>query len=167
MILNGKKAKVRGAELAFEQAFVDLPGWWSGLFVSGNLTVLDSESDVGILRPGERLPLADQADRIANLSLGWENDAFTARVSGNYRSEQLDTLSSNPQLDQILQDYFGIDLNFRYNINERLQAYLDISNLNNRKDATVFRGDGTGAIPADEAVNDFGRSYGLGIRWNF
>ncbi len=167
VILNGDNASVRGAELAFEQAFVNLPGWYSGLFVSGNLTVLDSKSDVGILRPGESLPLVDQADRIANLSLGWENEVFTARVSGNYRSEQLDVIASNPQLDQVLQDFFGLDLNLRYNLADDWQVYFDASNLTNRKDVTVFRGDAAGGFPADEAVNDFGRSFGLGVRWNF
>jgi TonB-dependent receptor len=167
VILNGNSAKVKGAEFAFEQAFTNLPGWWSGLFVAGNLTILDSEADVGILRPGERLPLADQADEIANLSLGWENDAFTFRVSGNFRGEQLDTISSNPQLDQILQDYFGLDLNLRYNFSDRWQVYFDASNITSRKDITIFRGDGSGGFSSDEAVNDFGPSYGLGVRWNF
>ncbi len=167
VILNGDRATVRGIEFAFEQAFVDLPGWLSGLFISGNATFLDSKARIGILRPGETLPLPDQADRIGNLSLGWENERFTVRASANFRDEQLDTVSSNPDLDQVLQPYFSWDLNLRWNINDAFQLYFDAVNLNERKDVTVFRGDASGPFPADEQVNDFGRSYGLGVRYTF
>jgi TonB-dependent receptor len=167
VILNGDRATVKGIELAFEQAFVDLPGLLSGLFVSGNATFLDSKAKVGILRPNETLPLPDQADRIANLSLGWESERFTVRASANYRDEQLDTVSSNPDLDQVLQPYFSLDFNLRWNINDAFQLYFDAVNLNERKDVTVFRGDASGPFPADEQVNDFGRSYGLGVRYTF
>jgi TonB-dependent receptor len=167
VILNGDRATVRGLEIAFERYFVNLPGWWRGLFVSGNVTLLDSESTVPLLRPGETLPLIDQADRIGNLSLGWENERFTLRLSGNYRSDQIDTLNSNPLLDQILQEFVSYDVNLRWNVTDAWQIYADGINLNARKDATVFRGDANGPIPADEAVNDFGRSYALGLRVKF
>ncbi|MGL6291046.1 MAG: TonB-dependent receptor domain-containing protein, partial [Silanimonas sp.] len=167
VVLNGDEATVRGVEVAFEKSLVELPGWASGLFVSGNVTLLDSEASVGILRPGEKLPLPDQADRIANLSVGWENERFTFRVAGNYRGEQLDTVSSNRDLDQIVQDYVSVDVNLRWNVVDNLQLYFDATNLNERKDVTVFRGDASGPFPADEAVNDFGRSFALGAIYRF
>jgi TonB-dependent receptor len=167
VILNGDTATVRGVELAFERAFVELPGVWSGLFVAGNYTWLDSESEVPLLRPNETLPLIDQADRLANLSLGWENEQFTFRVSGNYRGEQLDILSSNPVLDEILAPWFAYDVNLRWNITPEWQLYFDAANLDARKDATRYRGDVNGTFASDEAVNDFGPSYGLGLRFTF
>jgi TonB-dependent receptor len=167
VVLNGDEATVQGVELAFDIAFKDLPGALSGLFASGNFTWLDSESEVPLLRPGEELRLVDMADRVMNLSLGWENARFTFRVSGNYRGDQLDTLSSNPVLDQVLQEWFSWDINARWNFNDNIQVYADATNLNDRKDETVFRGDATGPFAADEAVNDFGRSYSLGVRVKF
>jgi TonB-dependent receptor len=167
VFLNGDEATVQGLEIGFEKAFVELPGWASGLFVGGNVTLLDSESEVSILRPGEVLPLPDQADRLANLSTGWENDRFTIRVSANLRGEQLDTVATRPELDQVLQEYISYDANVRWNINDAFQVYFDATNLNERKDVTVFRGDGSGGFPADEAVNDFGRSFALGVIYRF
>ena len=167
VFLNGDEATVQGLEFAFEKAFVELPGWASGLFVGGNVTLLDSEAKVGILRPGETLPLPDQADRLANLSAGWENDRFTFRVSANLRGEQLDTVASRPELDQVLREYVSYDANVRWNLNEAFQVYFDATNLNERKDVTVFRGDASGSFPADEAVNDFGRSFALGVIYRF
>ena len=167
VVLNGDEATVQGVELAFEKAFVELPGWLSGVFVSGNVTLLDSEASVPLLRPGESVVLPDQADRIANLSLGWENERVSVRVAGNYRGEQLDVLASNAQLDQVLQAWTSVDFNLRWNVFDGVQVYFDGTNLNDRKDVTVFRGDAAGGFPADEAVNDFGRTYAVGLVYKF
>lgn len=170
VFLNGDRATVRGVELSYEQAFVRLPGWLSGLFVTGNLTLVDSEADYSRIGRNDDLPLPDQADRIANVSVGWENDRFTVRVSGNYRDEQLDVVAGRPELDQVLTDYFSVDLNLRWNITKRWQAYFDASNLNDEKDVTVWRGNASsgGPFPADEGgAIDFGRSYALGLRYRF
>jgi iron complex outermembrane recepter protein len=170
VFLNGDTATVRGLELAYEQAFVNLPGWFSGLFVSGNLTLVDSEADYGSVFNNRKAALPDQADRIANLSLGWENERFTFRVSGNYRDEQLDVINVNPVLDQVLTDFFSVDVDVRWNVSDRLQLYMDVVNINDEKDLTVWRGDATsgGSFPADEGGSiDFGRSYDIGLRYKF
>lgn len=170
VFLNGDRATVRGLELAYEQAFVNLPGWFSGLFVSGNLTLVDSEADYGATFGNRKAALPDQADRIANLSVGWENERFTVRVSANYRDEQLDVINANPVFDQVLTDFFSVDLNLRWNVNDKLQLYFDASNVNDEKDVTVWRGDASsgGAFPADEGGSiDFGASYGIGMRYKF
>jgi iron complex outermembrane receptor protein len=170
VFLNGDRATVSGVELVYEQAFVNLPGWFSGLFVSGNLTLVDSEADYGPIFNNRKAALPDQADRIANLSLGWENARFTVRVSANYRDEQLDVINVNPVFDQVLTDFFSVDVNLRWNVNDRLQLYLDAANLNDEKDVTVWRGDATsgGAFPADEGGSiDFGASYAVGLRYKF
>lgn len=166
-ILNGDRATVKGIELAFEKAFVDLPGAWSGLFVSGNLTLQDSESEIPLLRPGETLPLIDQADRVANLSLGWENERFTIRIAGNYRDEQVDAFSSQAFLDEILGEWFAYDVSLRWNVDDRWQVYFDAVNLDARKDATRYRGDTATRFAGDEGVNDFGPSYAIGLRYTF
>lgn len=167
VFLNGDRANVRGVELSFEKSLVELPGFWGGLFVAGNLTVQHSESKVPLLRPGETLPLIDQPDRIANLSLGWENERFTFRVAANYRDEQVDVYASQPFLDEILAPWFSYDVNMRWNIGSNWQIYLDAVNLDARKDATRYRGDANGTFASDEAVNDFGPSYALGVRYRF
>jgi iron complex outermembrane recepter protein len=170
VFINGEEATVRGIELAYEQAFTMLPGWWSGLFAGLNLTLVDSEANYGRLFNNRVDQLPDQADRIANLSLGWENERFTFRVVGNYRDEQLDIINADPRLDQRLVDYLSYDLNVRWNVTDQWQVYFDGSNLTDEKDVTVWRGDASsgGPFPADEGgAIDFGRSYGLGLRFQF
>jgi iron complex outermembrane recepter protein len=170
VFLNGERATVRGVELVYEQAFVNLPGLLSGLFLSGNLTLVDSEADYGRAFNFRKAALPDQADRVANLSLGWENERFTARVSANYRDEQLDIINRKPELDQVVTDFFSVDLNLRWNINDSLQLYFDGANLNNEKDVTVWRGNASsgGSFVADEGgAVDFGRSYAVGMRYRF
>lgn len=166
--INGSDASVRGIELAFDHSFSSAPGLLSGLFVSGNYTWVDSRADYGAIGRGGDLPLPDQADRIANLTLGWENERVSFRVSGNYRSDSLDTVGSQPEFDQILLSWFSTDFSVRYSFTDDLQLFADIININEKRDSTVYRGDGAGAFPADEGgIIDFGRSYRLGLRYLF
>ncbi len=166
--VNGSDASVRGVELAFDHSFNNAPGLLSGLFVTGNYTFVDSRADYGAIGRGSDLPLPDQADRIANLTLGWENERMSLRLSGNYRSDSLDTIGSQSEFDQILLTWFSTDFNFRYSFNDQLQLFADVININERRDSTVYRGDADGAFPADEGgIIDFGRSYRLGVRYSF
>jgi iron complex outermembrane recepter protein len=164
VVFNGDSAKIQGIELAAEHRF----SFWPGLFASANLTWLDSKSTVPLLRGNQTVPLVDQADKVANLSVGWENEKFSFRISGNHRGEQLDTLATTAQLDQVVKAYTSYDFNARWNVFEGLQFYLDVGNLNNEKETTQWRGDENGSIAGDEGgVESYGRSYAIGFRLDF
>lgn len=91
--INGDKAKVYGLELSYSQFFE------SGFFVNANTTLLDSDADAGETVRAESTNMPYQADVTANLTLGWENDMFSARVIGNYRSEILTQIGTCSQAD--------------------------------------------------------------------
>jgi iron complex outermembrane recepter protein len=182
-VLNGGKARVSGLELSYSQAFLFLPGWASGLFAQGNLTLIDSVADVSF-RPGEKLPFPDQADVTANVSLGWENDSVSIRVSANHTGKRLFTLSENPNAptaavfndgsawvpDVYRKSYTQIDLNLRWDVNKTFQVYLDGSNLTKEKEVRYYKTAGT-APGLDynfyERIEDFGPTYQIGVRMKF
>jgi outer membrane receptor protein involved in Fe transport len=182
-VLNGGRASVSGLELAYSQNFTGLPGALSGLFAQANLTLARSRADVAF-RPGERLPFPDQADVTANVSLGWENEAVSVRLSANHTGERLYTLSESPGLptaaafnggsawfpDVYRAPYTQFDINLRWNATKAIQVYLDATNVTEEREVRYYRTAGASpALPNNffERVEDFGATYQLGLRIRF
>lgn len=91
--INGDDAMVYGVELSYSKYFDN------GLFVNTNLTLLDSEADAGETVRADKTPMPNQADVTTNLTLGWENEMFSARLIGNFRSEILTQIGTCSQDD--------------------------------------------------------------------
>ncbi len=159
---NGSSASVIGFELSYFQAFEAIPG----IFVSGNATWSDSKTRVPLVRPDEVFDLPDQPDLVGNFSVGYENETLSFRVSGNYVGEKLESVASDAALDEIRESRFSVDLGATYKLSESTQVYFDVINLNNAKDVRVFR-NGENAPRMFESVQDYGRTFQLGLRANF
>ncbi|WP_226704715.1 TonB-dependent receptor [Microbulbifer elongatus] len=159
---NGETAKVQGVELNYFQSFAAIPG----VFVDGNVTFADSTSRVEQIRPGETFRLPDQPKSVGNLSLGYENELISLRLSGNYVGEKLETIASDPAADEIREARFSMDFGARYYLSETMSIYFDAINLNEAKDVRVFR-NGNNAPRMFESVQDYGRTFQLGFRANF
>lgn len=164
--INGGEATVSGAELSYSQNFTQLPGLLSGLFAEGNLTLATSEADVA-LRPNETFAFPGQADLTANLSLGWENETFSARASGTHTGERLQGLASEARKyeDRYRKAYTQFDVNLRWNIDDVFQIYADGLNLNGAKEVRYYVGGAGGGV--FERVQDFGSTYQVGVRAKF
>lgn len=160
--INGDEATISGIELSYFQAFAALPG----IFVDANATWTDSESKIPLIDPDKIYTLPDQPDFIGNFSIGYENRKLTLRLSGNYVGEKLETVASDSAMDEIRQSRFSVDFGVRYNINEMFQVYADAINLNEAKDVRVFR-NGDNAPRMFERVQDYGRTFQLGVRATF
>jgi iron complex outermembrane recepter protein len=91
--INGDKAYVYGMELSYSHFFD------SGFFLTSNLTLLNSRADAGESVRAEKTRMPNQADVTSNLTLGWENDMFSARLIGNYRSKILTQIGTCSQAD--------------------------------------------------------------------
>lgn len=161
--INGGDAFVTGVELSFAHNFVALPGLLSGLFVEGNVTLANSEATVS-LRPGETFAFPGQADLTANLSVGWENETFSLRLAGTHTGERLQGLAAANRRfeDRYRAAYTQIDVNVRWNINDRFQLYADGINLNEAQEERFYVGPGTGGVY--ERIQSFGASYQVGVR---
>ncbi len=130
------------------------------------MTLATSEAQVA-LRPGETFAFPGQADLTGNLSLGWENDAFSLRVAGTHTGERLQGLASSARKfeDRYRAAYSQLDINIRWNINDTFQIYADGINLTGAKEQRYHIGGGAGGI--FERVQDFGSSYQVGVRARF
>ena len=157
-VINGGSGKLYGVELGINQFF---RGALDGFFVSGNLTLIEGEARSPFIRNNAALRLEDQASVIGNLSVGYEDDRVTARVSGTYVGDRLESVdSSSEELDTIRASLLTVDVNFRFNMNDAVQLYADVTNLTNEKDYRYTRGiDGFGIV---DRTSDYGRTFQLG-----
>lgn len=168
--LNGDKAQVYGIEIAYEQAYTFLPQPFDGLFFAGNATIAQSEAtDADI---GRDITLPEQADFTGNMSLGYENELFSIRWSGNYVGRRLRSINAGElglsfsESDELERARFSMDINARVNVADGIQLYFDANNINDAEDRRYFRGGGiTG--PVYSRIENYGATYQGGVRVRF
>ncbi|MGQ8364945.1 TonB-dependent receptor [Glaciecola sp. 1036] len=172
--LNGEDAKVLGMELSYNQYFEN------GFFIQSNLTLLDSKAQLDRTVRGDKVPLPDQADLTANLSIGWENETYSARVIGNYRSEILEEVGACPEGTPIsavrdckiwadrYQDAINtLDFKFRAKITKQLNVYIDAINITDESDLRYFEGNELSGGNILYQKETYGRTFQLGMDYKF
>ena len=174
LALNGDKAKVYGAELTYSQFFEN------GLFLHTNLTLLESEATLDpSIRVGE-VQLPDQADFVANVATGWENDRVSLRFIANYRDKILEAIGScnasadpaDPSecktwADRFQRDILNVDFKANYRLNDNVSFYFDAINLTEEDDLRYFKGNALTRGQALYQIEKYGRSYQLGMNVDF
>ncbi|QBG36114.1 TonB-dependent receptor [Litorilituus sediminis] len=140
--INGGSASLTGLELAWTKNFQ------SGLFVSANGTFVDTDDT-----------LPNQADTVANLMLGYENNHFSARLSTTYKSEsfQFDDNDASVYEDTHTQ----VDFTAKYFINNTMQVYFNAVNLT---DEPMYLYHGSSRY--NYQYEEYGRSFELGFTIN-
>lgn len=130
--LNGKKATIRGLELAWQQNFTMLPSPFDGLGLYSNYTITDSNANYGAARPGERLPFSRQSKNLGNLAISYEKYGFFIRVSLNYRSPFIEEggIGANAATDLWVDDHKQIDISTNYRVTKQLTVYAELLNVN-------------------------------------
>ncbi len=163
---NAGDGNLFGLELGFNHLFRWAPRPLDGLFVSGNLTIADGFVRSQFVRNGRRIDLPSQPKTIANISAGYEDRLVTLRWSGNFVGGSLRTVDASlPEFDTLRQKFWSMDLNARINITDWLQVYGDVVNINRAKEVRLWRGDAAG--PFYERVDDFGRTFQVGVTTRF
>jgi len=173
-IINGEQGILYGAEISFQHFFTDLDGLLGNLFVTGNLSLIDSEVSDPNLRDGEKLRLPSQSDISANASIGYEDETVLVRFSVNHQGGQLRAINlSSSRLDGAdlsVRDVYErssttLGLTARYYINENFQLFGDVNNITNSKRVRYFQGDENGHLL--NRASDYGRVFTFGVVGSF
>ena len=108
--VNGGSASITGLELAWTKDFD------SGLLVATNATFTDADAEI-----------PSQSDTIANVTLGYETDMFSTRLTMSHKSNafMFEDNDSNVYED----DHNQLDLNIKYYIDEDSHVYFNAINI--------------------------------------
>jgi len=146
---NGDDAEILGLEIG-GQYFSDT-GWG----VAANVTLADSEAtSAGVVSDLENI-----SDFAANLSVFYEGERFTGRVSVNNRSEYLVGQTVEGGRDEFVDDFTQVDLSVSYVLNDSLTLYAEGINV---LDEPFFRFSETRDLL--ESYEENGARYVFGVR---
>lgn len=136
---------IRGYELAYQQTYDMLPGFWSGLGVQANYTNIDTSGvpNIGANNTSANgtssapnfdvtgLGLPGLSEHTVNLVAFWENDRYSARVAYNYRSDFTLTVRDVifPFTPILHEDTAQLDASFFYRINDTFEVGIQGVNL--------------------------------------
>lgn len=189
--LNGESASVYGTELSYSQYFDGrwedhaVGRWLDNIFIQSNLTVQKSDGKVGDTVRAGSIQLPEQADLAANLTLGWENDALSVRLIGNYTGEILKRIGSCTVADQqadaavgfaencqewadIYQDEsVTFDVKATYRLMDGVRLYVDAINITDSVGQYYFVGNEASGGRMLFDVEQYGPGYQLGLTVDF
>ena len=161
---NAQNARIRGVEMAVQQALTFLPDPLSGLGVSGNVTLIDSKfaflTAVGPRNTGLFL----QPDVTGNASIYYQKGKFEGRVSYNYIGGFLETINDTiPNADQYWKGRTTFDANISYRITPRVTLYAEGQNLSDAGRRELVGPDRAYL----QEVAEYGRTFFLGTTVSF
>ncbi|TPG54693.1 TonB-dependent receptor [Sphingomonas glacialis] len=151
---NAAKAKVKGAEVAYQQFFDFLPGDLKGLGVQANFTYVDSQAPSPASQgPVTQLPLEGLSKYNFNLIGIYERGIISARVAYNWRNKFLVTTAANGTGNlPIFQKASGqLDASITANVTPHLSLTLNATNLTNTIRSTYY---GIETRPRDSIMSD-------------
>ena len=158
--VNTDGGDLSGFEIAYQQPFTFLPGFWSNFGVLANYTYVDSEIEYpgGIINT-----LTELSKRAYNGTIYYEDDRFSARVSGTYRDGYLTNVPGRNGNDiEGVVDTLNVDMSAAWTVNDNLQLTLEGINLTDEV-ATQY-------VSSNELVgvhHHTGRQFFAGFRYSF
>ncbi|MFW5656383.1 MAG: TonB-dependent receptor [Bacteroidota bacterium] len=167
---------ILGGELEVQTNFRFLPKPFDGLVLSGNFTLMESETAYPYFftsyPPPDYQPVREdsvrinstqgQADFIANVTLGYEKGGFSGRISMNYQGPRLATSANSRFQDEYNDEYMRFDAALSYKINANWQILANLVNLSNETERNYIY---TQDQPS--RIEQYGRRYTLGVRYRF
>ena len=140
---NGGSAKVDGFEIIYQQPFGEYWGF------TGNYTQVDSDEIIGF------------SENAYNATVYFENDMFSARLSGAYRDAYITrAASSNGRNERGYDATTNIDLAMAYNINDEMTLTFEALNLTDEYEHQLYD-----AADLVYVWHHTGTEYILGFRW--
>jgi TonB-dependent receptor len=172
---NSNRIDDYGMELDWQTHFWYLPHPFDGLVMNVNYTHIFSKAQypyTDVQRVGRQLVFVDtsftdrllfQPDDIVNLSLGYDYEGFSIRVSMLYQGTIFTGTNYWPQLRTSTSAYTRWDLSLKQNLPWfGLQVFGDINNINSVNDVAVINGRNV-VVPQSE--QSYGLTADIGIRW--
>lgn len=129
---NGLQADVYGAEFSWNTQFHRLPGVWKYFGVYFNYTLTYSRAVIAQRNnQQETVSLPGQSPNALNFALIFDHPKFYFKTSVNFNDRFLNELGIKKSWDVFYDRTLILDFNMNYNLNRRVQFYLNAVNLTN------------------------------------
>lgn len=164
---NTSGGPLEGVELNLQLPLTFLPDFWSDFGVLASYTRVKSEIDY-ILQSANGVPTLTTTNDLAGLSkeaasatIYYENDVFSFRTTGSYRSGYLRAIPSGGNDSDILGNLstFFVDASASYNLTDNIKVTLEAQNLTDERNTLYI--DSVRQDPLFETV--IGRTFTLGM----
>ena len=155
---NGDSASVYGLELAWSQKF------GNGFLLAANATITDSDAEIRNGSGDTRdISLPSQSDVTGNLTIGYESETLSLRLTGNYKSEYLYEIAdiSDENYDVFVDSQTQYDLSARLFLSKGLQLYVEARNLSDEPYYAY-----TGRRAYNHQYEQYGPSYSIGLSYS-
>ncbi|NQZ81397.1 MAG: TonB-dependent receptor [Colwellia sp.] len=118
--INQNKTTVKGWEVALQHTFGE-----TGFGFQANFTIVDGDLNYDINKNEEQWVVPGMSDT-ANLVVFYEKHGFQARLAYNWRDKYLQSAGKDPRF---VEEYFQLDANVSYEINDNFSVFLEGINL--------------------------------------
>ncbi len=151
--INQRETKVEGWELMMQHTFGE-----SGFGFQANYTIVDGDLDYDINLNEEQWVVPGMSNT-ANLVGFYDKDGLQVRIAVNWRDQFLASAGRDPLF---VEEYYQIDLNLSYEINDNLSLFIEGINLT-EEDQRIH---GRSTYQVREYAVGHAR-YNLGARYSF
>lgn len=163
---NTDGTELDGFEIAYQQAFTSLPGFWGNFGFIGNYSWVDATTEIIRLGQSVTVPLEGLSEDSWNATLYYEVDRYGVRVSVNNRADYItDNTGSNGNLEHGTTGPTHWDLSAFFHINDMWSLTFEGINLTDESERLFTTGDGT--LNLVREYNNTGRQFFFGVRANF
>ena len=166
--INTSGGPLKGVELSVQRPFTFLPGFWSHFGGVANYTRVSSKIDYVLTTSATAGSTFTTANLINlsptswNLTLYWENEKFSTRLTETYRDRYLSQVPA-PSGNDVRGKAATHNLDFQatYNINKQVSVSLQGINLTDQADDRWI----SSTRDSSESYDHFGRQYYLGVTY--
>lgn len=168
---NTQGGPLKGAELNLQLPLTFLPDFWSNFGVLANYTYVTSEIDY-VLQSEEGVPTLTTTNDLIGLSknaasgtLYYENEVFSIRTTGSYRSGYLRSVPSGGNDSDVLGNHstFFVDASASYYLTNTVRLIFEAQNLTNERNTLYI--DSERQDPLFET--EIGRTFTAGVSVKF
>jgi TonB-dependent receptor len=166
-LINGAgTAKIRGYEISVNRKLDFLPGYLRYLTVNANATKLE-------LSGPEATSFSGFIPKTANFSLSWNKKPVLARISFNYRGNQLRSAQTGGQygttagFSEYYKPRWNLDVNAEYTVSKRLSIFANARNILNEPQILQRYNAATPEYAVNYQQEEFGIQIAVGIKGRF
>ncbi len=164
---NTEGTDLDGWEIAYQQAFTFLPGFWSNLGLLANYSSVDATTMVDRGEGPESAPLPGLSENSYNVTLYYEVDTWGSRIAMNNRDDYVTSnIGSNHNYSEATTGPTHVDFTSFYNLTDNVTLTFEVINLTDEYERLYTTGP-AGTMNLVREYNHTGRQFFLGVRATF